>query len=165
MADNKKTQIEPKAVVARMKTACGLRSVKDMSHYVGYSSNAIQNAITRGSVPYEAAAIVARKTGKSLDWLMFGSGTAASAKKPQRVTKEAGESRPEPAALPAAKITVDSDILAAIIAGIESALAETGRVMTPDNKAHLVVTLVEIYADAQTPPSRDNIIRLVRSAS
>lgn len=179
---NEKSRIEIDAVIRRMKIAAGVGSVAALSKRVGYKSNAIQNTISRGHVPFKEAALLALKDGVSLDWLIFGredqSANAGAVpiqdsvrpessrykdrkRSPALFVAEEGELGPEFAE----RNERAYEVLKEVIEGVEAALIESGFDMSAKRKAELIATLFEIYASAQARPSRNHILRLVRSAS
>lgn len=112
-------------------------------------------------MPLREAAQLALEEGHSLDWLILGREPARSGyqtQAPRVDDAEVNDMHGQYNHLP-------TDLIRAIVMGVESALSETGRTMAPENKADLVATLVDMYAGAHTSPSSAQILRLVRSAS
>ncbi|NNC24239.1 hypothetical protein HKX42_00050 [Salinisphaera sp. USBA-960] len=134
-----------------------MTSVAALSQLLGYRSNAVQNTASRGRVPYKEAAQLADKENVSLDYLIFGHESPGHGllNPGDEVSMPANQGAPAP----------NADVLHAVVVGVESALTEAGVTLTPVKKADLISTLVDIYAQAHARPSRDHIMRLVRSAS
>lgn len=180
---NRKSRFEISAVVKRMKHAVGVHSVAALSQYLGYKSNAIQNTVSRGHIPYKEAALVAINEGISLDWLIFGrdmpgmSGERIGSKQDQEDgTVSYPEARQRGPALFIAEDMEDtgswgypsqqtSVVLREVIESVDMALAEDGLTLPSAKKAELTATLCEIYVSVRTRPNQDHIRRLVRSLS
>lgn len=66
-------------IIHRMRDAIGARNDGAVGEFVGASKQAVYNWKNRGSIPIEYCVKFCVKTGKSLDWLIFGSDTGLSA--------------------------------------------------------------------------------------
>lgn len=143
-------------VINRLSQVLQVKSQRALSKALGKSPNRISELKRAGSLPWEEVIRISVQKDVSLDWLIFG-------KERSPAGYAAAQEVPAPTGAPPPADT--TELVRAIVWGVESALADTGRRMKPERKADLVATLVEMYAETQAQPSRDNIIRLVRNAS
>ncbi|WP_342632113.1 LexA family transcriptional regulator [Marinobacter alkaliphilus] len=65
-------------IIHRMRDAIGARNDGAVGEFVGASKQAVYNWKNRGSIPIEYCVKFCVKTGKSLDWLIFGSESGLS---------------------------------------------------------------------------------------
>ena len=119
---------------------------RSLQHYK--SGSARPNAETIG--------LIAKATGVSLDWLIYGEDSAGTGFGEKSA---AFESQPAP---------IDEDLLAISIMALEDVLSELGRSVTPETKARLIVRIyakeLEARAAGRSGISGAEIIRLVRGA-
>lgn len=156
--------IDIENVITRLKDAAGCATQSQLSRRFGHKYDALANGVARHKregglvgLPLREAVQLAMEEDVSLDWLIFGREPKAAEADPVTPDRAAAAAPPAPG--------LSVELVRSIVTGVEGALADTGRNMTPENKADLVASLVEIYAEAHAAPSRDNILRLVRSAS
>jgi transcriptional regulator with XRE-family HTH domain len=57
------------------------------------------------------------------------------------------------------------DLMRQVIEGVEIALDRNDREMSPEDKASLILSVYELYADAGAQPDRGKIIKMVSSAA
>lgn len=69
-------------MIHRMKEAIGARNDGLVGEFVGASKQAVYNWKSRGSIPIEYCVKFCAKTGRSLDWLVFGEVDSTVAEKP-----------------------------------------------------------------------------------
>lgn len=68
-------------MIHRMRDAIGARNDGAVGEFVGASKQAVYNWKNRGSIPIEYCVKFCVKTGKSLDWLIFGSDEGISSER------------------------------------------------------------------------------------
>ncbi len=57
------------------------------------------------------------------------------------------------------------DLMRQVIEAVETALARSDREMDPEDKATLILSVYELYADTGKQPDRNKIIKFVLSAA
>lgn len=57
------------------------------------------------------------------------------------------------------------DLMRQVIEAVEIALDRSGREMPPEDKASLILSVYDLYADTGVQPDRRKIIKLVSSAA
>lgn len=66
--------LNSESIIHRMREAIGARNDGLVGEYLGASKQAVYNWKNRGSIPIEYCVTFCVKTGRSLDWLIFGEG-------------------------------------------------------------------------------------------
>lgn len=74
--------LNSESIIHRMREAIGAKNDGLVGEYLGASKQAVYNWKNRGSIPIEYCVTFCVKTGRSMDWLIFGEGSSGVAERP-----------------------------------------------------------------------------------
>lgn len=137
--------------LTRLKQALGVTTDTALAKALGIKQGSISGAKKKGTIPPGWIIGVAKETGVSADWLLWGTGPKTTGKR-------------DGAGLEPSAIQLNQLLLEACIEAVEEVLEDTGREMRPDKKAKLIAAIYDLYSDTEKTIDKPRVLRLVKSA-
>jgi len=154
---------EGEEILSRLREAVGVDSNSALSKHFGLGPNTLSKRIGEGGLPLKEAVHLARDTGLSLDWLVFGRpSTHYSYVDDKRNVSDVADAACEDDGSIARDYA--TRLVLTIVEGVERALSNRGNALTTDRKAKAIGALFRMFSIRETVPTQaeiDSIIDLM----